>query len=94
MKSKLLLRLLVLLIVPALACTLSGNTDTLPPTTTPEPPASPTATAVGNATTNNGLFVLNLTESDQQGLIKRADEIYQHMINTGGEVSRTVLLDA
>jgi photosystem II stability/assembly factor-like uncharacterized protein len=94
MKSKLLLRLLVLLIVPALACTLSGNTDTLPPTTTPEPAASPTATAVGNATTNNGLFVLNLTESDQQGLIKRADEIYQHMINTGGEVSRTVLLDA
>jgi photosystem II stability/assembly factor-like uncharacterized protein len=92
MKSKLLLRLMVLLIVPALACTVSGS-PSLPPTATPEAAVAATATPAGN-TSNNGFFVLNLTESDQQGLIKRADEIYQHILNTGGEVSRTVLIDA
>ena len=94
MKSKLVLRLMVLLVIPALACTLSGSPNTLPSTATPAPVAQPTATPVGSGQSNNGLFVLNLTESDQQGLIKRADQIYQNMINTGGEVSRTVLLDA
>ena len=92
MKSKLFLRLMVLLVVPALACTLSNSN--LPPTATPEPVTAATATPVGSGTSNNGLFVLNLTESDQEGLIKRADEIYQNQINTGGEVSRSVLLDA
>ena len=93
MKSKFLLRLVVLLVIPALACTLSGTPSTLPPTETPAPPPQPTATSVGD-TSGNGFFVLNLTESDQQGLLKRANEIYQHSINTGGEVSRTVLIDA
>jgi photosystem II stability/assembly factor-like uncharacterized protein len=94
MKSKLFLRLLAALVVPALACTLSGTTNTLPPTETPGAVSQPTATPDGNGTTNNGLFVLNLTQSDQEGLVKRADQIYQSIINTGGEVSRTVLLDA
>jgi photosystem II stability/assembly factor-like uncharacterized protein len=93
MKSKLLLRLVVLLVIPALACTLSGKPSTLPPTETPVPGPQPTATPAGS-TSGNGFFVLNLTESDQQGLLKRANEIYQHSINTGGEVSRTVLIDA
>ena len=77
MKSTLALRLMVLLVVPALACTLSDNPSTLPATATPEPVTPPTATPVGSGTSNNGLFVLNMTESDQQGLVKRADEIYQ-----------------
>src|SRR5258708_14965246 len=93
MKSKRLLRLVVLLVIPALACTLSGTPSTLPPTETPAPPLQPTATSVGD-TSGNGFFVLNLTESDQQGLLKRAHEIYQPTINTAGEVSRTVLIDA
>jgi photosystem II stability/assembly factor-like uncharacterized protein len=94
MKSKLLLRLLLLLVIPALACMPTSPTNVLPATATPEPVTPPTPTPADNTATNNGLFVLNLTQSDEQGLIKRADEIYQHMINTGGEVSRTVLLDA
>src|SRR5579859_2478816 len=92
MKSKLLLRLLILLVIPALACDLSGTTNTAPPTDTPGPAPQPTATSASNI--NNGFFVLNLTQSDQEGLIKRSDQIYQSIIGSGGEVSRTVLLDA
>lgn len=43
---------------------------------------------------NNGLFVLNLSESDQKGLELRGDEILQSILDGGGEVDRGVLLSA
>jgi photosystem II stability/assembly factor-like uncharacterized protein len=88
------LRFLVFLVVPTLACTLTGNPNILPPTETAGPVSPPTATPVGNTATNNGLFILNLSESDGEGLNKRANEIYQNILDTSGEVSRTVLIDA
>ena len=84
--------MLLLLMIPALACQATGTTNTLPPTDTPAPAGQGTATPAPTA--GNGFFVLNLTQSDAEGLQKRDEQIYQDQINTGGEVSRTVLLDA
>src|SRR6185369_3266908 len=83
MKSKLLLRLIMALVVPALACTMSSTN--LPVTSTPEPEQPPTSTPEGGGVDNNGLFVLNLSESDQKGLELRADEILQSILDGGGE---------
>src|SRR5258706_13818308 len=92
MKSKLLLRLIMALIVPALACTMSS--PGLPATSTPEADQPPTATPEGGGVDNNGLLVLNLSESDQKGLELRADEILQSILDGGGEVDRGVSLQA
>ena len=93
MNSKLLLRLLLLLLVPSLACSLLGPGNSLPATSTAAPPETPTPTPEG-ATANNNLSVLNLNDSDQQGLLQRLNEIYQAQINSGGEVNRGVLIAA
>src|SRR5664279_5068628 len=93
MKSKLLLRWLLLLLVPSLACSLLGPNSNLPATTTPAPPDTTTATPAPVPSDNN-LTTLNLSKTDQEGLLQRLNQIYQAQINSGGEVSRTVLIDA
>ncbi len=92
MNSKLILRLIMALVVPALACTMTSTT--LPATSTPEAEQAPTSTPEGGGVDANGLFVLNLSESDQKGLELRADEILQSILDGGGEVDRGVLLQA
>ena len=93
MKSKLLLRLLLLFLVPSLACTLLGPNSTLPVTTTPPPPDTSTATP-GPVTSDNTLTTLNLSKSDQEGLLQRLNQIYDAQINSGGNVNRGVLIAA
>src|SRR5712692_1484568 len=93
MNSKLILRLLLMLVVPSLACSLLGPDSNLPVTSTPAPPETPTATPVG-ATDTTSLTVLNLSDSDQQGLVQRLNDIYQAQINSGGEVNRGAIIAA
>src|SRR5262245_61849310 len=85
MKTKLLVRCSALLVLASLACTLSST-----PTAAPPPPA-PTATS---SKTTADFYVLNLTDSDSEGLNKRANDIYQNILDTGGAVTRTALIDA
>ena len=99
MRLKLPLFALLALALAALACTLVDSGDILPPTSTPEPPPiedpTITPTPVGDPIEeDDGFFVLNLSDSDQEGLALRADEIYQAILNGGGEVDRGVILEA
>src|SRR3989304_1134115 len=98
MKSKqLLLRVIVALVVPALACTPTLPTtppvDILPPTATLEPTAAPTPTPEGGGVAPD-FFSLDLSTSDQEGLEQRANEIYQAITGSGGDVGRDGLLGA
>lgn len=89
---------LLMLLAASLACTFVTGQDVLPPTATPEPtlpPQEPTPTPVGDIIEeDDGFFVLNLSTSDQEGLALRADEIYQEILNGGGDVDRGVILEA
>lgn len=94
MRSQALLRVLAILLLASLACSMATANDVLPPTATPEESRpEPTVTPEGGGV-QDGFFVLNLSESDQEGLELRADEIYQAVLNSGGEVDRGVLLEA
>ena len=75
------------------ACGGGPSPERLPPTATSAPTPAPTPTPEGGGATS-GFFVLNLSQSDQEGLEQRADEIYQRLINNAAEVDRGVLLDA
>jgi photosystem II stability/assembly factor-like uncharacterized protein len=91
MKRFLPLLALASLVLAALACS-GGDGESLPPiaTVTPEP----IVIDAGNGVDTDGFFSLNLTQSDQEGLEKRADEIYQKLVNSGGDVNRGALLAA
>ncbi|HLE30145.1 MAG TPA: hypothetical protein VI793_18620 [Anaerolineales bacterium] len=80
------------LVLAALACSAGGD-EILPPIETLEP-EQPTPTPEGGGVDADGFFSLNLTESDAQGLEERASEIYQRLVNAGGEVDRGALLAA
>lgn len=67
--------------------------DLLPATSTPKPKPTDAPTPEGGGVADD-FFVLNLSKSDQEGLEERANEIYQKLANSGGEVDREVLLDA
>jgi photosystem II stability/assembly factor-like uncharacterized protein len=94
MKSTLFLRLMAAFLLPTIACSLVTGGDNLPPTATPEPEAEPSATPRGDAVDEDGFFVLNLTDSDQEGLELRVEEIFEGIINNGSDVDRGVLLEA
>lgn len=81
-----------LLTMVALACGGSLD-DSLPATLPPSDEAPPTETPEGGGV-DSGFFVLNLSDGDQEGLEQRANEIYQSIINNGGEVDRSVILEA
>lgn len=93
MKSKLYLRLMAAFLLPSIACSLVTG-ETLPPTATPEAEAEATATPRGDAVDEDGFFVLNLTDSDQEGLELRVEEIFEGIINSGSDVDRGALLEA
>ena len=76
------------------ACGAGGRSaDSLPPTATPAPKPQSTPTPTGGGV-NEGFFVLNLSQSDQEGLEARADEIYQSLVDNGANVDRGALFDA
>ncbi|HLF26595.1 MAG TPA: hypothetical protein VJG32_09670 [Anaerolineae bacterium] len=85
--------LLILLIFVLAACSGDRSPESLPPTATPAPPPTPSPTPEGGGVTS-GFFIINLSTSDQEGLEQRADEIYQRLIGSGGEVDRAALLNA
>src|SRR5438046_5838689 len=88
------LRVLAVLVLVSVACSVSSGHDVLPPTDTPEANVEPSPTPEGGGVPDDGFFILNLSESDQEGLVLRAEEIYQSILNTGGEIDRGTLLDA
>lgn len=89
------LRVLSVLVLVSLACSLgSAGQELLPATETPAAEAAPSPTPEGGGVPDDGFFILNLSESDQEGLQLRAEEIYQSILNSGGEIDRGALLDA
>lgn len=81
------------LALAGLACSLGGVDEQLPPTSTPLADVEPTATPEGGGV-EMGFFDLNLNRSDQEGLVQRANEIYQQIIDNAADVDRGVLIDA
>ena len=92
MKVHPLLRVLAVLLLAILAC--SGGSDSLPPTSTPGPEAEPSPTPEGGGLNPQGFFDIELNPSDADGLTERANELYQELVNSGGDVDRAVILDA
>ena len=78
MRVPVLLRAFSVLVCASLACSVgtggNGGGDLLPPTDTPAPTVAPSPTPEGGGV-QDGFFVLNLSESDQEGLELRAEEI-------------------
>ncbi len=93
MKSELYLRLMAAFLLPTIACSLVTG-EALPPTATPEPEAEATPIPRGDVVDEDGFFVLNLTDSDQEGLELRVEEIFEGIINNGSDVDRGALLEA
>jgi len=94
MKLHSLLCITAILVLVLAACTSEGRSpESLPPTATPAPRQPPTPTPEGGGV-NPGFFVLNLSQSDQEGLETRAGEIYQKLIGSGGDVDRSALIEA
>ncbi|HJW83715.1 MAG TPA: hypothetical protein VJ754_05360, partial [Anaerolineae bacterium] len=81
------------LLLAASACSTPQTSESLPPTATPAPSPTPSPTPEGGGV-ESGFFVLNLTQSDQEGLEKRAEEIYQLIIGSAGDVDRSALIEA
>lgn len=88
-----LFRVLLVLALASLACNVGGSSERLPPTSVPERTETPAPESEGGVD-DAGFFNLNLSQTDREGLEQRADEIYQKILNTGGDVDRGVLLDA
>ncbi len=86
------LRVFSALVIASLACSVA-TPNALPATDTPEPEVEASPTPDGGGV-EDGFFVLNLSESDQEGLELRVEEIYQSILNSGGEIDRGALLDA
>jgi photosystem II stability/assembly factor-like uncharacterized protein len=94
MKFKKALMVVIIMGLAVLACGGGDLIDeNLPATDVPSTAAPPTETPEGGGV-EDGFFVLNLSDGDQAGLEERADEIYQKLVNSGGEVDRGALLDA
>jgi photosystem II stability/assembly factor-like uncharacterized protein len=82
-----------LLVWAALACSLLSSPEAPPPTATPASDAAPSPTPSGGGV-STGFFDLNLNRSDQEGLTERANEIYQQLVNSAGDVDRSALIEA
>src|SRR3972149_4713619 len=84
---------LAALLLMASACSTPQTSESLPPTAAPAPSPTPSPTPEGGGV-ESGFFVLNLSKSDQEGLEKRTEEIYQQLIGASGDVDRGALIDA
>ena len=93
MRRHVLFCALPMLILFVSACSTPQTSEQVPPTATPAPTIAPTPTPEGGGV-KTGFFVLDLEAKDQEGLEERAEEIYQRLIGSGGEVDREALIDA